>query len=131
VLVRRRCPEWLVSVPQTYDDKYFEDVVALGKEMMGQMEEGVRAMLGLSPAGATEPTEEQLAAFFFQQQEMYPPEVFVYPDGTQLRASPWILALEYCENGKEWLNKFNRFIRKNAPPAAPPPPTEFAPLGGS
>ena len=118
-------------MPQTYDDKYFEDVVELGKEMMGQMEDGVRAMLGLSPTGATEPTEEQLAAFFFHQQEMYPPEVFTYPDGTQLRASPWILALEYCDNGKEWLTKFNRFIRKNAPPAAPPPPTEFAPLGGS
>ena len=69
-------------MPQTYDDKYFEDVVELGKEMMGQMEDGVRAMLGLSPTGATEPTEEQLAAFFFHQQEMYPPEVFTYPDGS-------------------------------------------------
>lgn len=29
-------------------------------------------MLGLSPTGAAQPTEEELAAFFFHQQEMYP-----------------------------------------------------------
>lgn len=100
---------------QVYDQQYFTDVTERGKEMMVQMESGIRTALGLDPIGAEDPSDEELAAFFFQQQEVFPPQMFVFPDGAQVNASPWILALEYCENGREWLDRFNKFMSKTQP----------------
>lgn len=97
---------------QVYDEKYFIDVTERAKEMMVQTESGIRNALGLDPIGAADPSDEELAAFFFQQQQAFPPQLFVFPDGTQVTASPWILALEYCSNGKEWLDRFNKFMNK-------------------
>ena len=64
-------------------------------------------------SGMVEPTAEELAAFFFEMQKLWPPTAFNYPDGRVVTASPWILALGECENGDEWLAKFNRFIDRN------------------
>lgn len=74
--------------------------------------EGIKASIGTTPEGASQPSDEELASFFFHQQKLYPPQLFTYPDGTQAFASPWILALDYATNGKEWLQKFERFTAK-------------------
>ena len=64
-------------------------------------------------SGMVEPTAEQLAAFFFEMQTLWPPMPFRYPDGRVVTASPWILALGECENGDEWLKRFDSFIARN------------------
>lgn len=97
----------------TYDSKYQLQVVDLAKGEGQAMIDGLNETLGTSPSGAAVPNDAQLAAFFFHQQVMYPPEQFTFPDGHQVFASPWILALEFTENGNEWLGKFDRFLKKN------------------
>lgn len=97
---------------QTYDANYQIDVTKLAIGMADSLIEGVKTSLGLTPSGASQPSDEELAAFVFHQQRLYPPQLFTYPDGTQIFASPWILALEFAENGKEWLQKFERFTAK-------------------
>ncbi len=64
-------------------------------------------------SGMVEPTAEEFAAYLFEMQKLWPPQTFGYPDGRTVTASPWILALGQCENGDEWLDKFNRFIERN------------------
>lgn len=63
--------------------------------------------------GMVEPNPEELAAFFFKQSGLYPPVAFRYPDSKVVFASPWILALGECDNGDEWLRKFDRFVQRN------------------
>ena len=64
-------------------------------------------------SGMVEPTPEQLAAFFFEMQRLWPPMPFRYPGGRVVTATPWILALGECENGDEWLKQFDSFIARN------------------
>lgn len=96
----------------TFDAQYQTDVTKQAIAMADSLIDGVKVTLGLTPAGASQPSDEELAAFFFHQQTMYPPQMFTYPDGRTVFASPWILALEFAENGKEWLVKFDRFTAK-------------------
>jgi hypothetical protein len=100
-------------VAQIYDDAYQKDVVKQAISLGESMVEGVKETLGITPAGASSPTDDELAAFFFHQQTVYPPQLFTYPDGTQVFASPWILALDFVEGGKEWLARFERVKAKN------------------
>ena len=88
------------------------DVVDLSSEEIDAFLENVEASFG-EVKGAVEPSPEVLAAFFFEQQALWPPVAFRYPDGRVVTASPWILALGECENGDEWLGKFDRFIQRN------------------
>ena len=97
----------------TFDGKYVEATVEKSKDDMEAILEGVRKALGLNAVGMAAPSDADLAAFFFHQQVMFPPETFVFPDGRTVTASPWILALGFCENGKEWLARFDRFRAKN------------------
>ncbi len=99
-------------MPQTYDAKYEQEVTDLAKGMGDALVEGIVQTLGLTPSGAETPSDEELGAFFFKQHHLYPPQLFTYPDGHQVFASPWILALEFAENGSEWLAKFERFQQK-------------------
>lgn len=97
----------------TYDGEYVDTVVAEGVALIEGRIKGVDAMLGKTAAGMEEPRDEDLAAFFFQQQKMYPPEPFTFPDGRTVVASPWILALGFCEDGDTWIRRFERFINRN------------------
>ena len=70
-------------------------------------------MIGQTGIGMSSPNDEMLAAFFFKQMKMEPPETFILPDGRQVTISPWILALGFADGGKEWLDRFNAFMSKN------------------
>ncbi len=87
----------------------------LAQGMGTALVEGIKQSVGTTPSGASMPSDSELAAFFFHQNKIYPPQDFVYPDGHHVFASPWILALEFAENGAEWLAKFSRFTKANTP----------------
>ena len=97
------------------------DVTAVVDDANAELRDFIKTVqesIGSGAAGMAEPNDEQLAAFFFKMQGLYPPQPFTYPDGSVVVASPWILSLDPTlgrpvENGKEWLDRFGRFVAKN------------------
>lgn len=59
--------------------------------------------------GMVQPSPEELATFFMDQQKKYPPQPWTTPDGRTIVGSPWILALGVVDGGEEWLKKFEKW----------------------
>lgn len=96
-----------------YDADYVKTVADLAEADLQSIVQGVAYAAGDSAVGMEPPSAQELAAFFFHQSTMYPPQTFIYPDGHTVTGSPWILALEFCENGQDWVSRFNRFVARN------------------
>lgn len=99
----------------TFDGNYVKQVVDNGSDELDVFVSKLDDILGDDALGVKPPTDEQLAAFFFQKQVEYPPVPLVMPNGQTIVASPYIVALGMPEvvNGNEFVNRFNRFIEKN------------------
>lgn len=122
---------------ETLDAKYVDHVFDLAVESADAHLEGVEEALGLKASGMGNPSDAQLAAFFFQMQQLFPPEPWIMPadvcpqcqgmgetpeglcalcgglGGFKVTtACPWILSLGFTENGIDWLRRFDRFTAK-------------------
>ena len=95
--------------------EYVTQVADEASQIIDAFQQTVAASLEGSVPGMREPTPQELAAFFFHQQVLFPPEPFTMPDGSVVNTSPWVLmlGLPECENGKEYVDKFMGYVRRN------------------
>jgi hypothetical protein len=95
------------------DKDYMQSVIDQSGQIVDAAIKAAESMIGSTGIGMSAPNDEMLAAFFFKQMKMEPPETFILPDGRQVHISPWVLALGYAEGGREWLDRFNGFMQKH------------------
>lgn len=96
-----------------YDPDYITQVVDIGVGEIDETLEGVDEAFGKGAVGMKNPSAQDIASFFFHQNVLYPPQLFQYPDGHVVMGSAWILHLEFCENGREWTDRFTAFVKRN------------------
>lgn len=99
-------------MPIVADSEFVQSAVEIAVGEIDATLESIDVAMGNDAVGMGNPTAQELAAFVFHQQVLFPPQQFQYPDGTVVTGSPWILALQYCENGQEWLGRFTRFVAR-------------------
>jgi len=64
-----------------------------------------------TPPGYEDPDNETFIAWYEQQMMHSPPQLMVTPEGREIVASPWSVALAYSEGGKEVVNRYLRLTQ--------------------
>lgn len=96
----------------TINADFLKGVVQRAEELGEALAEAVETATEGAGIGMAQPSREELAAFFFKQQKLYPPEPWITPDGRTVVASPWVLALGVVDGGDEWIRRFLSFINE-------------------
>lgn len=66
---------------------------------------GYEALLPATGPGTHRPSAMELVEFVTKMTQMFPPQPWQRPDGTVVVASPYLLALGECENGRQVLRR--------------------------
>lgn len=89
-----------------------ERTTEMALEMLDQWGKGMNRMLPATGPGTHRPTAYELAMFVQQVTAQYPPMPWNRPDGTQVVASPYLLALGETENGKALLKRISKLYEE-------------------
>ena len=91
------------------------DITPTVEIVNSQLEDFLKSIdssLGDAAPGASAAKPEDIVALVFSMQAQYPAAEYIFPDGSHVFASPWILAQGLSENGQEYINPFNAFVAK-------------------
>ena len=72
----------------------------------------IDSSLGDSAPGASAAKPEDIVALVFSMQAQYQAQDYVFPDGSHVFASGWILSQAFSDNGDEYIKPFNAFVAK-------------------
>ena len=90
------------------DTKQIEDTLDRVEELAEQYKESFGEQFDGEPYGLNALTDEEHAAWFESWVRKFPPEAFKTKDGQIVIGSPWVLMLQFCENGEEELTRYNK-----------------------
>lgn len=95
-----------------YSVESVEERVDLVMELAEQQRKFFDEQFTGTPPGYTDPDDDVFVAWYEQQMMMSPPVPMVTPEGRELVASPWSVALAYAENGKAITNRYLRIVQR-------------------
>ncbi len=87
-------------------DKVYE----MALDIIEDADKAIDKMLPRNGPGTHRPTDMELMQWIQQVNMTYPPQWFMRPDGNPVFASPYLLALAECENGKETMKRVQRLM---------------------
>lgn len=98
---------------------YMADVLERVRELRTQDQEGIREQLAGAPLGHRTPNDREFLAWWAQKLAENPPvPILDGRTGQTIVRSPFLLALELAENGKEWQQRYAAALRREQERAA-------------
>lgn len=82
-----------------------ERIAEMAQDMLDEASKAIDRLLPATGPATHRPSKMELAEFVAQVQQQSPPQWFIRPDGTEVFASPYLLALAETENGKALMKR--------------------------
>lgn len=90
------------------DAEAIEDELDRVEELAEQYKKSFGEQFDGEPYGLNALTDEEHAFWFESWVKKYPPEAFKTKDGENIISSPWVLMLQYTENGAAEYERYNK-----------------------